>query len=104
MVLYLAGAFIIGAAVFPVWWIAASIGLILVRTLPALLIFLEAAVFWLYFLRNRVTDLATYKIPAGYALTVPVGIIYFSSMMLDSYFRVRSGRGLSWKGRTYLTK
>jgi len=104
MVLYLAGAFIIGAVVFPVWWIAALIGLILVRTLPAFLIFLEATAFWVYFLRNRVIDLASYKIPAAYALTVPVGIIYFSSMMLDSYFRVRSGRGLNWKGRTYLTK
>ncbi|MGB7539500.1 MAG: glycosyltransferase family 2 protein [Anaerolineales bacterium] len=104
MVLFLAGGAIIGAVIFPAWWIAAWIGLIFLRTLPAGLIFLEATLFWLYFLRNRVVDLASYKIPAPYALTAPIGIIYFSCMMLDSFFRVRSGRGLIWKGRTYLAK
>jgi chlorobactene glucosyltransferase len=104
MVLFLAGAFIVGAVIFPAWWIVALLGLVVVHSLPAALIFLEAAVFWAYFLRNRITDLAQYKIPAAFALTAPVGIIYFSSMMLDSYCRVRSGRGLTWKGRTYLTK
>ncbi len=104
MVLFLAGAAILGAVIFPAWWIAACFGLILARTLPAGLIFLEATLFWLYFLRNRIIDLASYKVPVFYALTVPIGIIYFSSMMLDSFFRVRSGRGLTWKGRTYLAK
>ncbi len=104
MVLFLAGAAILGAVIFPAWWIAACFGLVLARTLPAGLIFLEATLFWLYFLRNRIIDLASYKVPLFYALTVPIGIIYFSSMMLDSFFRVRSGRGLTWKGRTYLAK
>jgi chlorobactene glucosyltransferase len=104
MVLFLAGGAIIGAVMFTAWWIAALTGLILVPTLPVGLIFFEATAFWVYFLRNRIIDLAQYKIPATFALTAPVGIIYFSSMMLDSYYRVRSGRGLTWKGRTYLTK
>jgi chlorobactene glucosyltransferase len=104
MVLCLAGAFFLSALIFPAWWIAALIGLLLVRSLAAALVFLEATLFWAYFLRNRIIDLASYKIPAAYALAAPVGIIYFSGMMLDSYYRVRSGRGLTWKGRTYLTK
>jgi chlorobactene glucosyltransferase len=103
MVLCLAGAFFLSALIFPAWWIAALIGLLLVRSLAAALVFLEATLFWAYFLRNRIIDLASYKIPAAYALAAPVGIIYFSGMMLDSYYRVRSGRGLTWKGRTYLT-
>jgi chlorobactene glucosyltransferase len=104
MVLFLAGAFILGALIYPAWWIAAAIGLVLDRSLPAALVFLEATIFWAYFLRNRIIDLASYKIPAPYALAAPLGIIYFSSMMLDSYYRVRSGRGLTWKGRTYLAR
>jgi chlorobactene glucosyltransferase len=104
MVFFLAGGTIFGAVIFPAWWIAGLIGLVFIRSLAADLIFLEATAFWLYFLRNRIVDLASYKVPVFYALTVPIGMIFFSSMMLDSYFRVRSGRGLVWKGRTYLAK
>jgi chlorobactene glucosyltransferase len=104
MVFFLAGIFITGALIFPAWWIAALIGLFFIRNLSAAFIFLEATLFWVYFLRNRILDLKLYKIPAVYSLTVPIGIIYFTSMMLDSYFRVRSGRGLTWKGRTYMAK
>jgi chlorobactene glucosyltransferase len=104
MVFLLAGVFITGALVFPAWWIASLVGLCLLRDLPSAFLFLEATGFWVYFLRNRILDLRAYKIPAVYALTAPVGIIYFTCMMLDSYFRVRSGRGLAWKGRTYMAK
>ncbi len=104
MVLFIAGSAIVGALIVPAWWIAAWIGLFFIRDLPAGVIFLEATLFWLYFLRNRIVELASYKVPVAYALTAPIGIIYFSLMMLDSFFRVRSGRGLIWKGRTYLAK
>jgi chlorobactene glucosyltransferase len=103
-VLYLAGAAIVGAAVFPLWWVAALAALIVFHNLAAVLIFLEATLFWAYFLWTRITDLASYNISPLYALTVPVGVVYFGAMMLDSYFRARSGRGLTWKGRTYQTK
>ncbi|MBN1439392.1 MAG: hypothetical protein JW929_08290 [Anaerolineales bacterium] len=102
--LYLAVVFILGALAFPAWWIASIFGLVFLRDLPTLLIFAEATAFWAYLLRNRLLNLSAYKVPPGYALTVPVGILSFSGMMLDSYFRVRSGQGLTWKGRTYQAK
>jgi chlorobactene glucosyltransferase len=103
-VLCLAGAAIAAAAVFPLWWIAALIGLIAFHNPAAALILLEATLFWAYFLRTRIADLSSYNVSPFYAFTAPVGIVYFSAMMLDSYFRARSGRGLTWKGRTYQTK
>jgi chlorobactene glucosyltransferase len=103
-VLYLAGSAILGAVAFPLWWILALVGLIAFRNPPAALVFAEATAFWIYFLSTRIANLSSYGVSPLYSLTAPIGIVYFSAMMLDSYFRVLSGRGFTWKGRTYQAK
>ena len=40
-------------------------------------------------------------VPASYALAQPVGVLATVAMMAASQFRVRSGRGVTWKGRRY---
>jgi hypothetical protein len=40
----------------------------------------------------------------GYALTTPLGAAVFAAMMITSAFRVLSGKGVSWKGRTYSSR
>ncbi len=40
-------------------------------------------------------------IPRRYALTTPLGSGLFAAMMLASAWKVLSGRGVTWRGRTY---
>ncbi len=40
-------------------------------------------------------------IPPAYALTYPLGVAVGNAMLLFSLYRVASGRGVRWKGRTY---
>jgi chlorobactene glucosyltransferase len=104
MLLVIAGASILGACIFPLWWFAALGWWVLSGSPLAGLVFLEATVFWIYFLREVTDDMASFGISRWYALTVPVGLFIFAAMMLDSYFRSLTGHGLKWKGRTYQTK
>lgn len=104
MLVVIAGALLLGACIFPLWWFGALAGWILSGNPLAGLVFLEAAIFWIYFLREATDDFASFGISRWYALTVPLGLFIFGAMMLDSYFRSLSGHGLTWKGRTYQTK
>ncbi len=40
-------------------------------------------------------------LPAPYLLTLPLGALVFSAIILNSLYRILSGKGVSWKGRTY---
>lgn len=62
---------------------------------------LEAALVWGYLLFWRVRVLREMKVPAWYALTVPLGAGVFAAMMFASAWKVLSGRGVTWKGRRY---
>lgn len=42
-----------------------------------------------------------YRQPAGYALLWPLGLLSYLLIALRSFWLVRSGRGVMWKGRTY---
>jgi chlorobactene glucosyltransferase len=44
----------------------------------------------------RVLDL-----PRRWALSVPLGLLFFSLVMLNAAIRVLSGRGVTWRGRRY---
>jgi hypothetical protein len=39
--------------------------------------------------------------PQAYAFTLPLGAFLLTAMMFASAFKVLSGRGVSWRGRTY---
>jgi chlorobactene glucosyltransferase len=40
-------------------------------------------------------------LPLRWALLLPPGLLVFSAILLDSAYRVLSGKGVTWKGRTY---
>lgn len=42
-----------------------------------------------------------FGLPFGWSLTQPVGGAVFALLMLNSIFRLATGRGVVWKGRTY---
>jgi chlorobactene glucosyltransferase len=41
------------------------------------------------------------RLPLGWALAVPPGLLFLSLVIANSAVRVLSGRGVTWKGRTY---
>ena len=64
----------------------------------------ESLVFWGYLIAVRARAARAMEISAWYALTTPLGAAVFAAMMITSSFRVISGKGVSWKGRTYAPK
>jgi chlorobactene glucosyltransferase len=44
---------------------------------------------------------ASLGVPRRYALTHPLGGAIFTGILARSFWRVRSGRGVNWRGRTY---
>jgi hypothetical protein len=42
-----------------------------------------------------------YRLNPLYALLWPLGLLAYLAVALRGMWRVRSGRGVSWKGRTY---
>jgi chlorobactene glucosyltransferase len=61
----------------------------------------HSAVQMLPMLTLRVAVCRHMGIPARYALTYPLGIAVGNGMLLYSTYRVLSGKGVRWKGRTY---
>jgi chlorobactene glucosyltransferase len=61
----------------------------------------HAAMQMLPMLALRVRVCQHMGIPARYALTYPLGVAIGNGMLLASTFRVLSGKGVRWKGRTY---
>jgi chlorobactene glucosyltransferase len=67
----------------------------------ALLAFIESLAVWggIFYFRARAAQPMT--ISHWYALTVPLGTAIFTVIMLTSAWKVLSGKGVTWKGRTY---
>jgi chlorobactene glucosyltransferase len=67
-------------------------------------VLIESLVFWGYLVLVRARVTRAMEISPWYALTTPLGAAVFAAMMITSAFRVLSGKGVSWKGRTYAPK
>lgn len=67
----------------------------------AAVVSIEALLVWasILFYRSRVARLM--GISGWYALTTPLGAGVFAAMMFSSAWKVLSGQGVTWKGRTY---
>jgi len=66
------------------------------------LVLVEAALLWGYLIFWRARGSVEMGIPAWYALTTPIGAGVFGAMMVTSAWNVLSGKGVRWKGRTYI--
>jgi chlorobactene glucosyltransferase len=97
------GAFIaLMAALFmPLWtafgliWLAEGGGWL------ALAVIAESLLVWAEILYYRGKIARQMGISAWYALTTPLGAGVFAAMMFTSAWKVLSGQGVTWKGRTY---
>jgi chlorobactene glucosyltransferase len=82
---------------YAMWWLFQGGGA------PALVVLAEAVTAWTGILRSRVSVAAAMGIPHSYALTTPLGCAVFAAMMLVSTWNVLSGRGVTWRGRRYVS-
>lgn len=101
--LLLLGAIVglIAALLLPLWTIAGFAWLLSGGGWIAGVITVESLALWTYLLYHRYQVNQAMEIPSWYALTLPLGGLIFTAMMVTSVYNVYSGRGVVWKGRTY---
>jgi len=97
------GAFLAFAAalLLPAWVVW---GVVLTGTgsgLEGSVVLIEALVLWVYLIYWQILASRGMGISSWYSLTLPVGAGVFAAMMLTSTWNVLSGKGVTWKGRTY---
>ncbi len=97
------GAFLaFTAALLLPLWVLGGIALTVAGSgMEGSVVLLEALVLWGYLIYWRVLASRGMGIPAWNALTTPLGAGVFAAMMLVSAWNVLSGKGVTWKGRTY---
>jgi chlorobactene glucosyltransferase len=97
------GAFVglLGALVLPVWLLLGIFWILVGGGTAAWVVTLQALLAWAFLLYYRVRAADAFEIPRWYALTLPLGSLMMTAMMFASTYKVLSGQGVSWRGRTY---
>lgn len=92
---------LIAALILPAWTLTGIWLWLQSGDWMAIAIVIESTLLWgfLFYVRAR-TDRAM-GISAWWAVTTPLGAGVFAAMMLTSAWKVLSGKGVTWKGRTY---
>ncbi|HJR81886.1 MAG TPA: glycosyltransferase [Anaerolineales bacterium] len=67
-------------------------------------VIIEALILWTFLIDRRARAAKAMGISPWYAFTTPLGTGVFAAMMLVSTWKVLSGKGVTWKGRTYAPK
>jgi chlorobactene glucosyltransferase len=87
--------------VLPLWLVGGMAWLSTGGGMRAVIVEGEVLVLWAYLVWRRLQACRYFNISGWYALTFPLGAFIFTLMMVASSYNVISGRGVSWKGRTY---
>jgi chlorobactene glucosyltransferase len=91
------------ALLLPLWVVGGIVLTVAGSSPEGSVVLVEAVALWGYLIFWRVLASRGMGIPGWYALTTPIGAGVFASMMLTSAWNVLSGKGVTWKGRTYST-
>ncbi|MFN8410920.1 MAG: glycosyltransferase [Anaerolineales bacterium] len=67
----------------------------------ALSVIAQALLVWMYLIYLRAKIAKKMGISIWYAITTPLGAGVFAAMMLTSAWKVLSGQGVTWRGRSY---
>jgi len=102
--LLLIGALIglLAAFLLPVWLAGGLYWSVASGQPAAWVVTSEAILLWAVLLWYRVRTVRAFHISAGYALTLPLGALIFTAMLVTSGLNVLTGRGVTWKGRRYI--
>ncbi len=92
---------VIVSLVLPLWLVGGLYSLVAGGGASAAVVAGEAVVLWTYLVWMRLQACRYFHISGWYSLTFPLGALIFTLMMLASAYKVISGRGVTWKGRTY---
>jgi len=97
------GAFLAftAALLLPLWVVGGVALMVASLGLEGSVVLVEALALWGYLVYWRILASRGMGIPIWYALTTPIGAGVFAAMMLTSAWNVLSGKGVTWKGRTY---
>jgi chlorobactene glucosyltransferase len=97
------GAFVglLGALALPAWLLLGLMWLLIDGSLAAAIVVTQAVLAWALLIYYRVQAADAFNIPRAYALTLPLGSLMLTAMMFASTYKVLSGQGVSWRGRTY---
>jgi chlorobactene glucosyltransferase len=92
---------LLGALALPLWLILGVGWLALGGGWAAWVVTGQSLLVWSYLLVQRTRAARALHISPWYALTLPLGALLFTAMMFASAYKVISGIGVTWKGRTY---
>jgi chlorobactene glucosyltransferase len=92
---------LLGALALPAWLLLGVLWLLGGGGPVAGIVTAQALLVWAALLYSRAQACRAFEIPQTYALTLPLGAFMLTAMMFASTFKVLSGRGVSWRGRTY---
>ncbi len=90
-----------GALLLTGWPLAGLAWLARGGGLPAAVVLAEALALWAYIVWQRARVSRELELSPWWGLTLPLGAFIFTAMLVTSTARVLSGRGVTWKGRTY---
>jgi chlorobactene glucosyltransferase len=92
---------LIGALILPLWTVLSLAWVIKGSGWLAYLAIAQSLCLWIFLLYNRIRVSKAMDISPGYALTLPLGALIFTMMVVTSAFNVLSGKGVTWRGRSY---
>lgn len=100
------GAFVlvVAALFLPVWPLLGLLWYLQGGGWLAATVIMKSLILWAFLIYVRARAARGMGISAGYSLTTPLGTGVFAAMMLTSTWKVLSGKGVTWKGRTYNPK
>ena len=85
----------------PIWPVLGLLWYLNGGGIQALLVVAEALLVWAAVIHTRAGAAHAMGISRWYALSTPLGTAVFAAMMFISTWKVLSGKGITWKGRTY---
>jgi len=92
---------VVTAILLPLWPILGFYWFLHGAGWMALAVIFESLLLWTVILFTRAKVAHAMGISRAYAWTTPLGSGLFAAMMLTSAWKVLSGRGVTWRGRTY---
>jgi chlorobactene glucosyltransferase len=100
------GAFLLllAALVLPLWPVLAAFWYWQGGGWLAFTVLEESLLVWTVVVAARGRVARGLRISPWYALTLPLGAAVFAAMMFASTWKVVSGKGVAWRGRTYTTR
>jgi len=92
---------LVGALALPLWTLLSLIWAGLSSSWMAYLAAAQSLLVWIYLIYQRAKTCQALHINPLYSLTLPLGALVFTSMMFTSAYNVLSGKGVTWRGRSY---